>query len=157
MTLLKDGRTIQDEWPGLDGEQPAMSPEAVMVSLSRWKNDRVALLARDIRRGVRLASDDHAEDIADDLEDIELVAIEFPKFTDGRGYSTARLLREKYDYHGEIRAVGNVLRDQLSFMNRCGINAVELNSKTAEQDWREALGEIIPRYQQTSEALVEGR
>lgn len=155
MTLLRDGHAIQDDWPGVDGEQPAMSAEAIMVPLSRWKHDRLALLARNIRRGVRLASDDRAEDIADDLEEIDLVAIEFPKFTDGRGYSTARLLREKYGYHGEIRAVGNVLRDQLSFMNRCGINAVELNSETAEQDWRDALGEINGQYQPASDALVE--
>ncbi len=116
-------------------------------------HDREALLARDIRIGVRLASDDPVEDLAADLERIELIAIEFPKFTDGRGYSTARILRERYGYFGEIRAVGNVLRDQLSFMNRCGFDAVELSSDAAERDWRDALGEIDGQYQ----PLVEGR
>lgn len=147
MTLLRDGRTVRDDWLEIDGEQPLPSAEAVIVSLSRWKQDRTELLGRDIRLGVRLAADEAAEDIADDLERIDLIAIEFPKFTDGRGYSTARILRERYGFKGEIRAVGNVLRDQLRFMARCGFDAVQLNSDTAEQDWRDAQAEISTQYQ----------
>ncbi len=147
MTLLRDGRTVRDDWLEIDGEQPLPSAEAVIVSLPRWKQDRTELLGRDIRLGVRLAADEAAEDIADDLARIDLIAIEFPKFTDGRGYSTARILRERYCFKGEIRAVGNVLRDQLRFMARCGFDAVQLNSDTAEQDWRDAQAEISTQYQ----------
>ena len=123
MTLLKDGRAIADNWLEIDGEQPLPSAEAVIVSLPRWKADQTELLGRNIRLGIRLAGDEAAEDIADDLSRIDLIAIEFPKFTDGRGYSIARILRERYGFKGEIRAVGNVLRDQLAFMSRCGIDA----------------------------------
>ncbi|NQU72715.1 MAG: DUF934 domain-containing protein [Rhodospirillales bacterium] len=147
MTLLKDGRTVGDDWLEVDGDQPLPSAEAVIVSLPRWKQDRTELLGRNIRLGVRLASDEAAEDIADDLARIDLIAIEFPKFTDGRGYSTARILRERYSFKGEIRAVGNVLRDQLRFMARCGFDAVQLNSDTAELDWRDAQAEINTQYQ----------
>jgi uncharacterized protein (DUF934 family) len=157
MTLLKDGRTVRDGWLEIDGEQPLPSAEAVIVPLPRWKQDRILLLGRNIRLGVRLASDEAAEDIADDLARIDLIAIEFPKFTDGRGFSTARILRERYGFTGEIRAVGNVLRDQLRFMARCGFDAVQLASDTAEQDWRHAQAEISIQYQADPEPLVDGR
>ncbi len=69
-----------------------------------------------------------------------------------RSCSTARILRERYGYFGEIRAVGNVLRDQLSFMSRCGFDAVKLSSDAAEENWRVAMSEIQGQYQ----PLVEG-
>jgi len=147
MPLLKDGRVVADGLIEIDGEQPLPSAEAILVSLTRWKEDRAKLLARNIRLGVKLAGDDPAEAIAENLARIDLIAIEFLKFTDGRGYSTARILRERYGFKGEIRAVGNVLRDQLAFMARCGFDAVQLNSDASERDWRDALGEISGQYQ----------
>jgi len=157
MTLLKDGRAVHDDWIDIDRAQPDQTAEAVIVSLPRWKEDRTKLISSNIRLGVRLTSDEPAEDIVEDLSRFDLVAIEFPKFTDGRGYSTARILRERYAYNGEIRAVGNVLRDQLAFMARCGFDAVELKSETAEQDWRDALGEIAGQYQPVSVAISDER
>ena len=73
-----------------------------------------------------LPSDADLAEIADDLSHLALVAIEFPKFTDGRGYTLARLLRERHGFTGEVRAVGQVLRDQLFYLARCGFNAFEL-------------------------------
>jgi len=89
MPLLKDGRVVADGLIEIDGEQPLPSAEAILVSLTRWKKDRAKLLARNMRLGVKLAGEDPAEAIAVDLARIDLIAIVFLKFTDGRGYSTA--------------------------------------------------------------------
>jgi uncharacterized protein (DUF934 family) len=86
--------------------------------------------------GVWLDSHEDPEALADDLDRLSLVAVNFPKFTDGRGYSIARLLRERYHYQGEIRAIGDVLQDQLFYMQRCGIDAYALR---ADKDIEKAL------------------
>jgi uncharacterized protein (DUF934 family) len=80
-----------------------------------------------------------------------VIALEFPKFGDGRAYSYARLLRERYGFRGELRAVGNVLRDQALFMLRCGFDAFEVTEGTPIEGWREALGEISVVYQPTAD------
>lgn len=98
----------------------------VILPVSRL-DERV--LARRGRTGVRLASDGGLERVLPFLDRLALVAIEFPKHTDGRGYSLARLLRERHGYARELRAVGNVLRDNLLFMHRCGFDAFELDPK----------------------------
>ncbi|MHA1154101.1 MAG: DUF934 domain-containing protein, partial [Alphaproteobacteria bacterium] len=81
----------------------------------------------------------------------QVIALEFPSFGDGRAYSYARLLRERHGYRGELRAVGNVLRDQALFMRRCGFDAFEVAEGTAVAGWREALGEISVFYQPTED------
>jgi uncharacterized protein (DUF934 family) len=107
--------------------------------LQRWRRDRELLLGAGARIGVRLAPDCDLAVLAGDLAHIELIALEFPKFTDGRAISLARLLRSRYGFGGEIRAVGDVLRDQLQFMERCGFDAFELR---ADQDARAALDSL---------------
>ena len=76
-----------------------------------------------------------------------MICLDFPKFTDGRGYSYARLLRSRYKFTGEIRAVGNVLRDQAFFMRRCGIDALEIVDGRSTDGWRQAFAELSVRYQ----------
>ena len=76
-----------------------------------------------------------------------MVALEFPKFRDGRAYSTARLLRERYGFAGELRAVGDVLRDQFLFMHRCGFDAFEVADEQAVAAWRKAIAEFTVFYQ----------
>jgi uncharacterized protein (DUF934 family) len=87
---------------------------------------RASLRQRGGRVGVQLRSDQEAKALAEFVAELSVVAIEFPGFKDGRGYTTARLLRERFGYKGELRAVGDVLRDQLFFMLRCGFDAFEL-------------------------------
>jgi uncharacterized protein (DUF934 family) len=81
------------------------------------------------------------------LDRFAVVALEFPVFTDGRAFTSARLLRERYGYTGEVRAVGNVLRDQVLFMLRCGFDAFEMKSDDAAENWRAAIAEIDVFYQ----------
>ena len=152
MPLIKDGQLTEDRWALLADDEPL--PEAatpIIVSLERWQDDRAALTGYTGELGVRLKSDQPPAEIAADIDRLGLVALEFPKFTDGRAYSYARLLRERHGFGGEIRAVGNVLRDQLLFMQRCGIDAFEVDDRTAAHDWLEAFSEIRVFYQPTGD------
>jgi uncharacterized protein (DUF934 family) len=101
--------------------------------------------------GVWLDSHEDPEALADDLDRLSLVAVNFPKFTDGRGYSIARLLRERYHYQGEIRAIGDVLQDQLFYMQRCGIDAYALR---ADKDIEKALAGLSV-FSETYQAAVD--
>lgn len=123
--LIVDGRLIDDPYSNEIGSDTLPGAGAVLVSLEQWLEHR-ALLAGRPRLGVRLGSDQPPELVRDDLEHFTLIALEFPRFRDGRAYSYARLLRERYGFKGELRAVGDVLRDQLNFMLRAGFNAFEL-------------------------------
>ncbi|MGD1877422.1 MAG: DUF934 domain-containing protein [Kiloniellaceae bacterium] len=149
MPLLKDGEIVDDLWTPLP-EDAALTPEGdLIVSLERWLAERDSLQSRNGRLGLRLKSDQSPAQIAEDLSHFDLIALEFPRFGDGRAYSYARLLRERYGFTGELRAVGNVLRDQLFFMLRCGFDAFEIANDNAVAAWREATSEIGLTYQPT--------
>ena len=117
------------------------------VGLKRWREERDALIKRKDPVGVRLQSDHTAGDVADDLEHLDVVALAFPVFKDGRAYTNARRLRERHGYRGEVRAIGNVLRDQYLFMVRCGFDALEVKEGETEEDWQHATGAITVFYQ----------
>ncbi|MBT4891213.1 MAG: DUF934 domain-containing protein [Rhodospirillales bacterium] len=97
--------------------------------------------------GVLLSPGQSLEPIAKYLEQIPVVAIEFPTFSDGRGFSTARQLRQEFGYKGEIRAVGHLIRDQYLFLHRCGFDSIEVNDENAIQEWQTAMNEISRSYQ----------
>ena len=113
MPLLSDGRLVADPWLTVPDGAPLPDGPAI-VSLARWRAERAALTARNAALGLRLAAGEPVEEIAPDLARFAVVALDFPSFRDGRSYSAARLLRERYGYAGELRAIGNVLRDQLA-------------------------------------------
>lgn len=132
MQLIKDHQIVDNAWQhaAASGDLPAGK---VTVPLSRWQAERDTLIARG-NIGLHLIATDTLDAIKDDLDYFEIIAIEFEKFNDGRGFSLARLLRERYDYAGEIRAIGKLLRDQLYYMQRCGFNAFELAAGQNLQD-----------------------
>ncbi|MHA1572017.1 MAG: DUF934 domain-containing protein [Alphaproteobacteria bacterium] len=150
MPIIKHSQVIDDPWTTI-GVKDALPPAHIplIVPLARWQADRAALIARHSPLGLRLAGDQSPETVADDLTYFEVFALEFAAFTDGRAYSYARLLRERYGYSGEIRAVGNVLRDQLIFMRRCGFDAFEIDTTRpkALAQFQAALSEIDVWYQ----------
>ena len=140
-TLIKDRRPTADSWQRLsrkpDGTLPAL-PErgAFIVPLVLWLERREQLLERPGPLGVWLDSHEQPEVIAQDVDRFDVIAVNFPKFQDGRGFSIARLLRERFGYKGELRAVGHLTRDHLYYMEGCGFNAFELREG---EDPREAL------------------
>jgi uncharacterized protein (DUF934 family) len=149
MPLLKNGQVVADTWTLLP---EGAAPEGdVIVSLERWQADRETLRAHNGRLGLRLKSDQSPAELAEDLDRFDLIALEFPRFGDGRAYSYARLLRERHGFAGELRAVGNVLRDQLFFMVRCGFDSFEVADDKAVAGWQEALSEISVLYQPTGD------
>jgi len=127
--IIKNGQIVDDAWQVFklaEGQEPASVTLPEMPSLlplAIWLARKAEILATGTPVGVWLDSSEGPETIANDLAHFALIGINFPKFTDGRGYSSARLLRERYGYAGEIRAIGDVLRDQLFYMKRCGIDA----------------------------------
>jgi uncharacterized protein (DUF934 family) len=147
MPLIRENGVVSDPWifVGDDAELPVDG--AIIVTLARWLAERDVLRARKTPLGVRPKSDQRPELIAEDIDRFDVIALEFPKFTDGRAYSSARLLRERYGYAGELRAVGQVLRDQLQFMHRCGFDAFEIAAGDAADKWQRALAEISVWYQ----------
>ncbi|MFO1154310.1 MAG: DUF934 domain-containing protein [Rhodospirillales bacterium] len=154
MPLIKNGQITADPYVNLGDDDPLPDGAPVIVSLARWHGERQALLGRGVGVGVRLASNQQAAEIADDLGDLALVALEFPIFRDGRHYTTARLLRERHGFRGEVRAVGNVLRDQYLFMQRCGFDAFEVKDDGALAAWREAIHEFSVFYQPTGDGRL---
>ncbi|MGF1610469.1 MAG: DUF934 domain-containing protein [Kiloniellales bacterium] len=147
MPLIKHGTLAEDPWVQLDDATPIAPGDHAIVSLERWQAERDPLLQRNAPIGLRLRSDQSPALIAEDVTRFAVIALEFPKFTDGRAYSYARLLRERYGFEGELRAVGAVLRDQFAFMARCGFDAFEVADAGAVEAWQEAAGEISVRYQ----------
>jgi uncharacterized protein (DUF934 family) len=148
MEIIKKGEIVTSSWVHLADEEllPAERVD-VTVSLRRFGSDREALRAHAGRVGVRLHPADDVDALLPELLALPLLAVEFPRFTDGRGYSLARLLRDRHGYRGELRAVGNVLRDQLFYMHRCGFDAFELQAGKSIHEALEAFGELSVRYQ----------
>ena len=134
MPLLKDGKLIDDPWVNAE-ENMALPAGPVIVSQEQWVERSKELSSRNTPVGIRLNSDQPPASIADDLHHFSVVALDFPVFGDGRAYSYARLLRERYGFKGEIRAVGNVLRDQYLFMRHCGFDAFEVEEENSVEEW----------------------
>jgi uncharacterized protein (DUF934 family) len=135
-TLLKNRQVIKDGWQiiGLPPESPSALPADgadAIVPLSLWREQRSALLVRAGRTGVWLEPPDDPAELFANAPLPELIAVRFPTFTDGRGYSIARLLRERHGFRGELRAIGDVLHDTLFDLARCGFDAFALR---ADQD-----------------------
>jgi uncharacterized protein (DUF934 family) len=126
--IIKNKTVVEDEWVVLrlsEGETPEsvnVPAGKIIVPLKVWQAQRGALLAR-IDIGVWFASNERAEDLQNDVAKFPVIAVDFPKFGDGRGYSIAYRLRARLGYRGELRAIGDVLRDQLFYMQRAGFDA----------------------------------
>ena len=154
MPLIKGEAFVENVFSNVADEQELPLGRPVIVSLKRWQAEREQLIARNVALGVRLTSDQAPDLLGEDVHRLAVIALEFPKFRDGRGYSWARLLRQRLGYKGEIRAIGDVLRDQWLFMSRCGIDAFEVKLGTRLEDFRVALAEQTVFYQPSSDRVT---
>lgn len=156
--LIKDKVVIDDNWTVLrlaKGETTETTETAdtvtvpdgpVIVPLSVWQAQRSVLQQRP-QLGVWLASDERPETLKDDLSAFQVIAVDFPKFADGRGYSIAYNLRARLAYTGELRAIGDVLRDQLFYMQRVGFNAFAVRADKNIHDALKGLTDFSEKYQ----------
>jgi uncharacterized protein (DUF934 family) len=151
MALVKNGELFTSSFVDASGMEAIPAAGPVIVSLEQWKAQRDELVKRGTPLGIRLHSDQPPELIAADLPSFSVVALEFPKFRDGRAYSYARLLRERYGYKGELRAVGEVLLEQLFFMLRTGFDVFDVQSADPLEDYRTALADFSVWYQPTAD------
>ena len=132
MALIKNRQLVPDSWQlldvGTDGARASLAaPGDVIISLPTWLALRDTVTARSGRTGVWLTGSDEPSAIAGDFQRLELIAVRFATFTDGRGYSIGRVLRERFGWQGELRAIGDVQRDQLHYLRRCGFDAFALH------------------------------
>jgi uncharacterized protein (DUF934 family) len=149
--LLRAREVVEDRWRHLGDDDTFAPRDDVLVPLARWQKEREALLARPGRVGVLLGPADDPAALAVDVDRLALIAVDFPHFTDGRGYSTARLLRERYGYQGELRAVGDVLRDQVFYLKRVGFDAFALRGDQDPDDATKALDDFSEAYQTSAD------
>lgn len=146
--VIIDGAIVDNQWQRLEGDalEAELPSGKIIVPLAYWQAHRDALLNRgDV--AVWLAPGEEPKDLDDDLGALPLIAIHFPAFKDGRGYSYARELRTRYGFKGEVRATGDVLRDQLFYMTRCGFNAFEVREDRSIEEALEGLNDFSVTYQ----------
>jgi uncharacterized protein (DUF934 family) len=145
-TLLRGRAVAADDYVRVDDESPIAIGARAIVSLARWLREHDDLATKAGAVGVALPCDRLPSDVPD-LDRLALVAIELPRFTDGRAYSIARMLRDRYGFRGELRATGHVLRDQLRYLERCGFDAFELAPGQSPERAIEAFAEHTTTYQ----------
>ena len=152
---VEDGhmRPVEDPFTTVADDQDIPQGD-VILSLARFEAEGERLLSEGRAVGVRLKSDEEAEALAYDLPRIAVVALEFPKFRDGRAYSNARILRERMGFKGELRAVGDVLREQAHFMLRCGFDAFEPADGSSAQQWQAVTQRFSHVYQRAADSRV---
>lgn len=146
MKIIKDKKIIEDNWAYVSDTSPAQNGN-ITVPLERWQNDRKELLTRDGKLGLRLGSADSLEHIKNDLENFNLIELYFSSFTDGRGFSLAWILRNRYQYKGELRAVGHFMLDQMFYLSRVGFNSFNPENFTDLQRAIRALDDFSIKYQ----------
>jgi uncharacterized protein (DUF934 family) len=146
-TIWQSGSFHHDTWAkAVDGE-PLPEIRAIL-SKKRWLAERDTLAGRNIPVGLRLEPGEAVDDVAGDLAHFSVIALNFPKFSDGRAFSTATLLREKYGFAGELRAIGNILSDQIPLMRRVGFDSFEVTHAPTRRALLEGrLAEVRLHYQ----------
>ncbi|MBK5961543.1 oxidoreductase [Rhodoplanes elegans] len=152
MPLFRNGRFVDDDWqiPVDDGPLPATGK--IALPKAQYLAERETLGRRNDAIGVVLTAGDTLDEIVADLPRLALVVIRFPKYTDGRPYSLARLLRDRHGFAGEIRATGDVLRDQIALMLRAGFDAFDVTHPGTIEALREKRIVAVRRHYQPASA-----
>jgi uncharacterized protein (DUF934 family) len=155
--IIKERRLQDDAWKVVnlvDGEAAidvCLPVGPLLVPLAVWKAKKACLIHREYEHGtplgICLAPEDRVEDIAADIDDFTVIAVHFPKFADGRGYSAGRQLRERYGYDGELRAFGDIGRDQIFYLNRVGFDSFVLGEGRSAEDALKAFDDFPESYQ----------
>ena len=147
----ESARWVDDEFVFVPDEEPVPAKGDIVVSMARLLGEGDALLSSGRRVGVRLQPHERVEDLAYDLPRLAVVELAFAKFRDGRPYSTVRVLRGRLEYRGEVRAIGDVLREQALHMVRCGFDAFEPSDGSTPEQWVAAAHRYRHVYQRAAD------
>jgi uncharacterized protein (DUF934 family) len=154
MPLVKAGKIVADTFVRVEDGAPIPEEGAVLVPAARFLADAAELAQRNAPVGVIWSNDRNVAELAPHLDKLALVALVFPTFKDGRAYSQARLLRERYGYRGEMRATGQVLRDQFVFLLRAGFDTLDVVKQADAEAFEEAAKRYSVFFQPTGDGRV---
>lgn len=151
--LIRNGQNVVNDWQlisvdaGLDKIEGTDTMSNVIVPLATWLTEKETLTRSGRTIGVWLDSEDDPYSVANDIATLPLIALKFPSFRDGRAYSSAAILRSRLHFKGELRAIGDVLRDQLYYMQKCGFDSFELSDGVKTEDALSAFSDFHTGYQ----------
>lgn len=145
--IIKDQKIVEDNWVYLTDEDNLPGSGSIILNLERWQTEKDKLQKFPGKLGIRLDEGENIEELIQELDQFSLIAISFKEFKDGRGYSHARLLRERHGYNKELRAIGNILKDQIFYLHRCGFNAFEIESDRDINDAIKSFTDFTVNYQ----------
>ena len=153
-TILRDGQLVEDTWTLIQDGSSEISETGgnVIVTLARWAAERDALLASHPAVGVLVPNTADIEAVYPQIQDRPLIALQFPAFADGRALSQAVVLRKRLGFRGELRAVGDVIRDLVFWLGRCGFDTIVPRQDQRLEDCRAALTELTVAYQAAADA-----
>ncbi|MBX6419571.1 MAG: DUF934 domain-containing protein [Nevskia sp.] len=151
--ILKNRRLVEDDWRLIEDGAPVCAGEKIIVPLRRWREERSALLASAAAVGVLLPNTEDVEALWPEIADRPLIALQFPVFGDGRALSQAVVLRRRLGFGGELRALGDILRDQVFGLQRCGFDAIVPRADQDLEDCLRALAEFSVVYQPAADGL----
>ena len=154
MPLVKNGKISDDAFVHVADDAPLPPDGAILISAARFLEDPEAISRRLGKTGVVWPNNRDVDDLVPYLDRLAAVALVFPTFRDGRAYSQARLLRERFLYHGELRASGQVLRDQFVFMLRAGFDAFEVRKQADAEVFAQTAKRYSVFYQPTGDGRV---
>ncbi|MGH8288763.1 MAG: DUF934 domain-containing protein [Steroidobacteraceae bacterium] len=148
--ILRRRELVEDDWTIAEGARAASDWAAggrLIVTLARWRSERDALLATQAVVGVLLPNTADVEAIYPEVSDRPLLALQFPTFSDGRALSQAMVLRKRLGFRGELRAVGDVIRDLVFWLGRCGFDSIAPRQDQSLEACQQALHELTVAYQ----------
>ena len=154
MPLVKAGKIAEDQYVRVEDDAPLPDGAPVLLTAARFLADARELAERDAPVGVIWPNDRRIAELTPFVDRLALIALIFPKFKDGRAYSQARLLRERYGFRGELRAAGEVLRDQFQFLLRAGFDAFEVKKPADAAAFAQAAARFSVFYQPSADGRL---
>jgi len=145
--IIKDGAIVNDNYCLVTATDTLLPQADILVTLAVWQIQSAAILAHPFKKGVLLQPDQHPEAIIESLNQLDVIALDFPAFADGRGYSYAVLLRQRYGFTGELRATGDVFKDNLFYLKRCGFNSFAVRADKDINTALQGLSDFSESYQ----------
>jgi uncharacterized protein (DUF934 family) len=151
--ILRGGEIVGDDWTVVEDGRTELATGGgkVIVTLARWRAEREALLAGHEAVGVLVPNTADIEAVYPEIDDRALIALQFPAFTDGRALSQAVVLRKRLGFRGELRAVGDIIRDLVFWLGRCGFESIVPRKDQNLESCRAALGELSVAYQASAD------